>query len=538
MNACFWDGSGLLAAEAIKVAKLDLPRSATIALAIALGVYLVVLTGLSIFASRKVETEEDYLVAGRNLPLFLCWGTLIATWFGAASMTAASEAAREDGLIGVILDPFACAATLVFAGLFYAAPMWRMKLLTTGDFFRRTYGTKAELIGAFIQIPSYFGWIALQYKALGDMQELYFGIPAGWGIVIACGVTLAYTMIGGMWSVTLTDTAQIVFAFFGLLMLAFSAYSSFGGGSAFIGIDRLIAQTEPSHLTLLPEATALAILGYCGTWATGLFGNIPGQDLQQRIFSARDSKTASRACILAGVLYLAFGSIPVSLGLISRLIEPDAEGGILQLMAAKYLTPTMAVIFVVSFTSIVVSTATSAVLAPATILGHNVLSRIAIFKNRGLVLDRFCVFLISMGGLALAFSGQSKMALLDLALSMQLVALFIPLTMGLYGRPRSSWAAILAMGFGITCFMARWLPEQIFLVQPDSFEGEYPDYVAQLFPASAGLLRDMLTIPADLYGFGASLVGYFVGQAIGYRSQPINDQTLKDAWGDEWHRYS
>lgn len=178
------------------------------------------------------------------------------------------------------------------------------------------------------------------------------------------------------------------------------------------------------------------------------------------------------------MLYLAFGSIPVSLGLISRLIEPDAEGGILQLMAAKYLTPTMAVIFVVSFTSIVVSTATSAVLAPATILGHNVLSRIAIFKNRGLVLDRFCVFLISMGGLALAFSGQSKMALLDLALSMQLVALFIPLTMGLYGRPRSSWAAILAMGFGITCFMARWLPEQIFLVQPDSFEGEYPDYVA------------------------------------------------------------
>lgn len=538
MNACFWDGGGLLAAEAIKVAKLDLPRSATIALAIALGVYLVVLTGLSIFASRKVETEEDYLVAGRNLPLFLCWGTLIATWFGAASMTAASEAAREDGLIGVILDPFACAATLVFAGLFYAAPMWRMKLLTTGDFFRRTYGTKAELIGACIQIPSYFGWIALQYKALGDMQELYFGIPAGWGIVIACGITLAYTMIGGMWSVTLTDTAQIVFAFFGLLMLAFSAYSSFGGGSAFIGIDRMIAQTEPSHLTLLPEATALAILGYFGTWATGLFGNIPGQDLQQRIFSARDEKTASRACILAGVLYLSFGLIPVSLGLISRLIEPDAEGGILQLMAAKYLTPTMAVIFVVSFTSIVVSTATSAVLAPATILGHNVLSRIAILKNRGLVLDRFCVFLISMGGLALAFSGQSKMALLDLALSMQLVALFIPLTMGLYGRPRTAWAAVLAMVFGIACFMARWLPEQIFLVQPESFEGEYPDYVAQLYPASAGLLRDILTIPADLYGFGASLVGYFVGQSIGYHSQPINDQTLKDAWGDEWHRYS
>jgi Na+/proline symporter len=552
------EGAWLLAAGDVAIA-LDLPPSARVALGIALGVYLLVLTGLSIVASKKVSTQEDYLVAGRNLPLFLCWGTLIATWFGAATMTAASEAAREEGFRGVILDPFACSATLIFAGLFFAAPMWRMKLLTTGDFFRRTYGTASELVAGCIQVPSYFGWIALQYTALADMQRIYFGIPTRWGIIIACGVTLAYTLIGGMWSVTLTDTLQIVVAFFGLLALAYSAYSTFGDGSAFEGIDRLITQIDPEMITLMPPAMTAAMLAYWGAWATGLFGNIPGQDLQQRIFSAKDEKTAARACILAGILYLCFGMIPVSLGLISALVEPHAKTGILQLMAGKYLSPALAVVFVISFTSIVVSTATSAVLAPATILGHNLLGRFALFRNRGLILDRTCVFLISMGGFTLTFLDESKMGLLDLALSMQLVALFIPLAFGLYGRPRSQWSGMLAMILGISCFLVRWLPENLLLMPP------YHDYVAfevvdrfrlprepetpptaeapleptrlpKLSPRAA-VLRDLLLIPDKYYGFFASLIGYLLGQALFFRNKPINDQTLKDAWGENWNRF-
>ena len=90
--------------------------------------YVVFLLGISIYASRKVESEADYVVAGRRLPLFLAWGTLIATWFGAATMFAAAGAAREEGMLGVVLDPLACAGTLVLAGVFFARPLWRMEL--------------------------------------------------------------------------------------------------------------------------------------------------------------------------------------------------------------------------------------------------------------------------------------------------------------------------------------------------------------------------------------------------------------------------
>lgn len=528
-------GMGLLAVDPAPLTKLSIPASTQWLLGTALIVYLIVLTGLSIVAARKVRTEEDYLVAGRKLPLFLCWGSLIATWFCSATITATSESAREEGLLGVILDPFACAATLIYAGLVFARPMWRMKLLTTSDFFRRTYGPQAELVGACLQIPAYFGWIALQYKALAGMLAVYFGIPVEWGVLIACGVTLAYTLMGGMWSVTLTDTLQILLAFAGLLILGYITFSQFGGGSAFAGIDRMVAESDPESLAFLPPAVMGAMLAYGATWATGLFGGIPGQDLQQRVFSARDARTAQWACILAGIFYLSFAMIPVGLGLISRIIAQDVEGDILQVLAGKYLSPALSVVFVISFTSVVVSTATSAVLAPATILSHNLLGRLAVFRERGLLVDRLCVFLISLGGLALSFTSQSKMELLDLAISIQLVALYVPLHLGLFGRPRSEWCAVLPMIAGMTAFLVRWLPENVFNVAPATFEGDYGDFVATQVasPIWKGIVRDVLTIPDAFYGLGFSLLAYLIVQIACHKKPTINDQTLKDAWGEE-----
>ncbi len=525
----------VLAADVPSAGAAGLGSAATILLAVCIFLYLAVLMGISLIASKKVVNEEDYLVAGRSLPLFLCWGSLIATWFGAASMMAASEAAKQKGLLGVILDPFACSATLILAGLCFAGPMWRLKLLTTGDFFRRAYGPTAEIVAGCIQVPAYFGWIALQFKALADVQNVYFGIERNTGIFVACAVTLSYTMVGGMWSVTLTDSLQIIIAFGGLLILAYSTYSSLGEGSAFAGFDKMLTETPPEMLTLLPPATAVAILAYSGTWATGLFGNIPGQDLQQRIFSAKDSRTASAACIWAGIIYLIFGMIPVGLGLVAQITDPDIDGKIIQLLAGKYLNQWMAVVFVLSFISIVVSTATGAMLAPATILSHNLLGRFKIFKGRGLVVERGCVFLVAAGAIVLAYSGESNMGLLDLSLSMQLVALFVPLAMGLYARPRSKWSGILAMSLGFTAFMTRYLAEKIFFAVPTDLAAQGVDflgYMGTCFPNAPGLARDLATVPADLYGLGASIFGYLLGQAIFFRSAPINDDVLKQAWPD------
>ncbi|MBC8290774.1 MAG: sodium:solute symporter family protein [Planctomycetes bacterium] len=534
----------------------ELAAESVAMLKIALGIYVAILFGVSIVASRKVKTESDYLIAGRSLPLVLAWGTLMATWFGAATMFAAAEASRDEGLRGVILDPFACAGTLIFAGLFFARPLWKMKLFTIADFYKQKYGPRAEILGSSIQVPSYFAWIALQYTALSRILATYFDIPLEQGILIAAGVTMVYTMIGGMWSVTLTDSLQILIALVGLLVLAAAVFRQpeLGDGSITTGLSSMVEKLNdkhPGHLSFFPGADAVLIMGWIGAWATGLFGCIPGQDLQQRVFASKDENVAVKACILAGVLYMAFGIIPVTLGMASLVTHPpdDAEQRAIsnqyeelkksdtnspeleelnrqlaQLekkrrefdpvasLAGRYLTPLWLVVFMVAVVSMVVSTATSAVLAPATLLGHNLLGRVKLFENRKLLRDRLCVVVVTFGGISLSMMGERMMGLLDISLSIALVSLFIPVAFGIYGKPRSQWAALLAMSFGFVTWLVPFLIENVFWEKPEAFKAAYHLYAAKEI---APWMGSVMMVPAKFYGFGFSLLGYFIGQRMG-----------------------
>lgn len=489
----------------------------TTLLAWVLGIYLLLIFGLSLYAGTRVTDEEDYLVAGRRLPLWLAWGTLLATWFGAATILGAADAARREGLRGTLLDPFASGLALIVAGLFFAKPLWQMRLLTMPDFYGRKFGPRAEVISSVVLVPGYFGWVAAQYLALGGILQTFFGFDFAPAVLGAAIVVMTYTLIGGMWSVTMTDTLQIGVVLVTLVILAVETFAHLGGGSVLGGVDRLLGQTSDHLLTLWPEAGAVAVIAWVATLGSGVFGNIPGQDLMQRVFSARDSKTAVRACVLAGTIYLLFGLLPVGLGLASRILTPHVEGEeILGVLASQYLTPFLTVVFVVSLVSIIVSTCTSAVLSPAAILAHNVFGRIGRLGGRELLTDRASVLFVTIASVAVAFSGRTILELLELSLSSVLVALFVPLVAGLYGRPQGERAAILAMAFGIVV----WLAREMMVVLAPMPEGvgsamTYPEYIADAYSPA---LAAFAFLPSAVSGTAASLLGYLVGVRLGGRA--------------------
>lgn len=510
----------LLAAE---VGARIIPASTE--LTIGLTLYLLAIFGLSIYASRKVNNEVDYVVAGRRLPLFLAWGTLLATWFGAATILGAAEATREGGIRETLLDPWASGCALIIAGLFFAKPLWEMKLLTMGDFYGRVYGKQTETVASIILVPGYFGWIGAQFIALAAIQDAYFpisGLPPWGGIVLVASLILIYTLVGGMWSVTLTDTLQLVVLLFGLLVLGEAVFSTLGNGSLVEGAKRMVNESDPDAMTLLPVAGLPAALIWLGTLGSGFFGNVPGQDLMQRVFASKDSKTAVRACLLAGVAYLLFGMIPLAMGLASRILVPDdTEHKILTILASQFLSPVMTAVFVISLISIVVSTATSAVLAPATILGHNLMLPLMGKSVNKLALERFAVFLMVLGGVVLALTGKRILGLLELTLSTVFVALFVPLLMGLFGKPRGQLPAILSMVFGISLWLMRELMEGLILPMPEELSEQfsfYADYV-EAKHLTGSTIRDSLLytfalFPSAILGISASFIGYFLGQKL------------------------
>ena len=485
----------------------------TLWLSFILVIYLLIILGVSIYASKQIKTKEDFIVAGRRLPLWMAWATLYATWFGAATILGAAATAREEGVIGTIVDPFGAGMALIVAGLFFARKLWDMKLLTMGDFYGRIYGKKAELIASCVLVPGYFGWIGAQFVGLGELLEHFFHFPHEWAILAGASVILVYTMTGGMWSVTLTDALQLTVLLTGLVILSGTVFSKLGDGSVLGGVQVLFEKTEPEFLTLLPEFTVVASLAWIASFSSGCFGCVPGQDLMQRVFAAKDALTAKRACILAGILYISLGLLPIGMGLASRILVPDAgDTAIMGILAEQFLNPALMILFMVSLISMIISTATSAVLAPATILGHNLPGRLPFFQNRGLFSERFAVAIIVIGGILFAFSGETILGLLEMSLSMILVGLFVPLLMGLYGKPKSELSGILAILFGSSVWLLRELMEGVFLPISDAAASSGLEYSEFVQAEHGGLLFVFAVFPSAISGVFASFAGYWIGQ--------------------------
>ena len=403
--------------------------------------YVVVMYAVGWVAQRQVHSTEDFLVAGRRLPLSLSWMTLLATWFGAGTMLAATDEVRRNGLQMAALDPWGAGVCLLLAGAFVAKPLWSLGLLTISDFFRIKFGRAAEILSAVILVPSYFGWIAAQFVALAGMLEMCFGMDPKWGLLVVAVVGTFYTLLGGMWSVALTDGIQIILVLLGLVVLGLSAFSQWGNGSAVAGVQRVFDEASPGHLQPIPVDDLRAFAGWLGVFAVGALGNLPGQDLMQRIFAAKSANVARHACYIAGAVYLVFGMIPVALGLLAHVKFPaDVEQAILPALAQSFLSPGLAIVFLVALLSAVLSTIDSAILSPASVIAQNLLKPLVRTDKSSLALNRFCVGFVAVASLITAYQGENAYTLLESAYELVLVGLFVPLMIGLYAKTSSQAA--------------------------------------------------------------------------------------------------
>ena len=168
---------------------------------------LLVSISIGLYAATKVHSAKDYVVAGRSLPLYIVTATVFATWFGSETILGTSASFLQDGLKGIVADPFGASMCLVLVGLFFARKLYRMNLLTIGDYYRQRYGRTVELLTSLAIVASYLGWVAAQITALGLVFSLltHGSISTHDGMILGAGIVLVYTLFGGLWSVALTD---------------------------------------------------------------------------------------------------------------------------------------------------------------------------------------------------------------------------------------------------------------------------------------------------------------------------------------------
>jgi Na+/proline symporter len=196
--------------------------------------YWIVSVAIGIWAAMRVHTTADFAVAGRMLPFHMVTATVFATWFGSETVLGIPATFIKEGLGGIVADPFGASLCLILFGLILARPLYRMKLLTIGSFYRRRFGRTVEVLTTLAIVASYLGWVGAQIKALGLVFNVVSGdaISQSAGMMIGAASILVYTLFGGMWAVAITDFVQMIVIVVGMLYIGWGVAEQAGGVSA------------------------------------------------------------------------------------------------------------------------------------------------------------------------------------------------------------------------------------------------------------------------------------------------------------------
>jgi Na+/proline symporter len=181
-------------------------------------------------AATRVHNTKDFAVAGRHLPFYMVTATVFATWFGAEAVLGIPATFLNEGLHGVVADPFGSSMCLILVGLFFAAPLYRMNLLTIGDFYKKRYGRGVEVLTTLAIVISYLGWVGRRSPPSGWSSTWCRGRDqqAG-GHVDRLLTILVYTLFGGMWAVAVTDFLQMIIIVIGMLWIGGEVSGMAGG---------------------------------------------------------------------------------------------------------------------------------------------------------------------------------------------------------------------------------------------------------------------------------------------------------------------
>ena len=454
--------------------------------------YLILFVGIGLWAATRVHRTRDYVVAGRSLPLYVVTATVFATWFGSETVLGISARFVKEGLGGIIEDPFGSSMCLVLVGLFFAAKLYRMNLLTIGDFYRNRYNRSVEVVCSLALIASYLGWVSAQIVALGLVFSLLGdgGMTPAQGIVLGASIVLLYTFFGGMFSVAWTDFFQMMLIVCGLMYLTWLIAGEAGGFAAVVAHAQQAGKFE-----FWPAPEAKDILAFVAAWVTMMFGSIPQQDVFQRVTSARNERIAVTGTLAGAGLYFVFAFAPLFLAysasiidpaMVSRLIENDPQHILPTLVMTR--APLVAqIVFFGALLAAIMSTASGTLLAPSVTFTENILKgllrrslsdRQFLWTLRGVV----AVFTVLVTAFALD-SDSSIYEMVGNAYKVTLVAAFVPLVAGLYWRRATTQGAFVSAFGGLSV----WLSLEIF-----GIGGIWPPQLAGLLAAIAGMAAGSL----------------------------------------------
>jgi solute:Na+ symporter, SSS family len=371
----------------------DLPTLLSNPYLVAIVVYLLALVGVGVWKSRSVRSSADFMVAGRRLAWPVLVGTLLATWIGNGSLFGGAGLGYRNGLAGAWSSAGAWIGIVLV--WFIAQRVRRFGKVTVPDIFEARYGSRAAVLASLITIVAYLTIVSYQFRGGGRVLSIVTDglISVEAGIVITAVFAVTYTVLAGMISVVYTDVVNGIVMIAGVLAALLFMLNAVGGLGEVIAVAEAAGKWSlfgnwADERSTVASGPIIAFSFFVPTMLL-LMGDA---NMYQRIFSAKDGGSARKAVLfwVFGVMLLETsiymlgltGSVAATQGMIPELFgggpadtTANLSENVIPVLATQAVPLVLGMLLVATMMAIIVSTADSFLLVPATNLTRDVYQR-------------------------------------------------------------------------------------------------------------------------------------------------------------------
>lgn len=322
-------------------------------------IYLVAMLAFGFWGKTRTKDSADFLVAGRRLGPTLYAGTMAAVVLGGASTVGGVGLGYKWGVSGMWLV-VAIAVGLLALSLFFAGPIQRLRVYTVAQMLSLRYGVDATSASGLVMAAYTLMLSVTSTIAYATVFNVLFGTGRTLSVVIGGMVVMLYSSIGGMWSITLTDMVQFVLKTVGVFFLLLPFTWHRAGG--FDGIRERAGDAVFSLTSIGTDTITTFFVVYS-------FGMLIGQDIWQRVFTARSPQVARWGGTTAAIYCVFYGIAGALIGLAASTFMPDIEAkdDVYAQIAEAILPVGISGIVLAAAVAAMMSTASGALIATATV---------------------------------------------------------------------------------------------------------------------------------------------------------------------------
>lgn len=416
--------------------------------------FLVLSIVVGTLTSRLVKkSSKRYMVAGKSLPLFFVGTMLAAQSIDGNSSLGNASLVYSFGFWAGAAIPIGLSICLFLTAAFYGKKLNKMSMLTLPDFYYRRFGKGPEAISSVLLMISFTILVAGNFAATGFILQAVLGIDFFWAVLIGAAVVLVYTFAGGLFSSAYTDIFQIYLA----IIAFWAAFLFFYGGYAGVDFATIIGAAPPGYLDMsgLTDPAAGAYVNWAAIAALGL-GDIVALDFMERVFAARDPKTAQRGAAMGGGLTL-LTVIPTSmLGIVALFFLPNIADPFLSYpeLALNHMPFAIGAALLMGVLGASMSTANGGLLAISSVISRNLIQRDilrGLQKKPGmedkklLMTTRIFTIPMMVAAFILAYMLPQPGIYLIVAFDIVFAGALAPLTLGLYWKKANMPAAVASL---------------------------------------------------------------------------------------------